>query len=141
MTMNVEEIPNWVPSTVKKLAVWFYGFDDDLVWRLVADPQMKTVWQYLRRAQPVDFAIADDYSQLFLQLGVSQTDLTKQERACALFFWFVVLELGVRRTAATRQDVENSVSRPGVPRRSNAAWLLAPLAAAAPIAILRERYQ
>ena len=28
--MNVEEIPNWVPSTVKKLAVWFYGFEDQL---------------------------------------------------------------------------------------------------------------
>jgi hypothetical protein len=109
--MNVEEMPNWVPSTVKKLAVWFYGFDDDLVWRLVADPQMKSVWQYLlRRAQPVDSAIADDYSQLFLQLGVSQMDLPKQERACAIFFWFVVLELGVRRTAATRQDIANSVA-------------------------------
>ena len=111
MMMNVEEIPNWVPSTVKKLAVWFYGFEDDLVWRLVADPQMKSAWQYLlRRAQPVDSAIAEDYSKLFLELGVSETSVSVQERTCAIFFWLVVMELSVQGTAATRQDIENSVA-------------------------------
>jgi hypothetical protein len=138
--MNVEEMPNWVPSTVKKLAVWLYGFEGDLVRRLVADPQMKSVWQYLlRRAQPVDSAIADDYSQLLLQLGVSEMSISVQERTCAIFFWLVVMELSVQRTAATEQDIENCVA-PGVPRRSNAGWLLAPLAAAAPMSS-RKRYQ
>jgi hypothetical protein len=108
--MNVEEMPNWVPSTVKKLAVWFYGFEDDLVWRLVADPQMKSVWQYLRRAQPVDSATAENYSKLFLELGVSEMSVSVQERTCVIFFWLVVMELSVQRTAATRQDIENSVA-------------------------------
>jgi hypothetical protein len=41
--MNAEEIPNWVPATVKKLAVRLSGFDDELVRRLVTDPKMKNV--------------------------------------------------------------------------------------------------
>jgi hypothetical protein len=109
--MNVEEMPNWVPSTVKKLAVWLYGFEGDLVRRLVADPQMKSVWQYLlRRAQPVDSASADDDSQLLLQLGVSEMSVSVQERTCSIFFWLVVIELSVQRTAATEQDIENCVA-------------------------------
>ena len=54
--MNAEEIPNWVPASVKKLAVRVSGFDDELVRRLVTDPKMENVWQYLLlRAQPMDF--------------------------------------------------------------------------------------
>ena len=52
-TMNAEEIPNWVPATVKKLAVKF-RFAVAIVQGLVTDPKMKSVWEYLLlRAQPV----------------------------------------------------------------------------------------
>ncbi len=60
--MNAEEIRkirNWVPASVKTLAVRVSGFDDELVRRLVTDPKMKSVWQYLRRAQPMDSEFAD----------------------------------------------------------------------------------
>ena len=108
--MKAEEIPNWVPSTVKKLAVTF-RFEEELVRRLVTDPKMKNVWQYLRRAQPVSSEIADDDSKLLLELwGVPEMGVSVQEQACALFFWFVVMELLVPRTAATRQDIENLVA-------------------------------
>ena len=108
-TMNAEEIPNWVPATVKKLAVGCLGSTDDLVRRLVTDPKMKSVWQYLRRAQPMDSEIANSKTiQEFLR--VSETPISVQEQTCAVFFLSVVNELCTPRAATTRQDIENLVA-------------------------------
>jgi len=107
--MNAEEIPNWVPATVKKLAVQF-RFEEELVRRLVTDPKMKSVWQYLlRRAQPVGSEFADSKSLLEVW-GVSEMGVSVQEQACAFFFWNVVIEMCAPRAATTRQDIENSVA-------------------------------
>jgi hypothetical protein len=84
--MNAEEIPKWVPASVKTLAVRASGFDDELVRRLVTDPRMKNVWQYLRRAQPMDSETADSKTiQEFLR--VSETPISLQEQTCAVFFF------------------------------------------------------
>jgi hypothetical protein len=110
MTMNAEEIPTWVPSAVKKLAVMFQ-FEEELVRRLVTDPTMKNVWQYLRRAQPVSSEIADIDSEFILKTwGVSDMGVSVQEQACALFFWRVVIEMCVPRTATTGHDIANLVA-------------------------------
>ena len=108
-TMNAEEIPNWVPATVKKLAVKF-RFAEELARRLVTDPKMKSVWQYLlRRAQPVDSEIElKIVPEIFL--GPSEMSVSGQEHACALFFLNVVIEMCVPRATTTRQDIENSVA-------------------------------
>jgi hypothetical protein len=118
--MNAEEIPNWVPAAVKKLAVQD-GFAEELVQsafaqelvqgrfaeeivfaqelvrRLVTDPKMKSVWQYLLRAQPV--------------VRVSEMGVSVQEQACAFFFQDVLTEMCRPTAATTRRDVENSVAR------------------------------
>ena len=106
--MNAEEIPNWVPAAVKKLAVQS-GFAEELVRRLVTDPKMKSVWQYLRRAQPVVSEIAGFGAALEFW-GVSEMGVSVQEQACALFFYFVVIEMCAPMAATTRQDIENSVA-------------------------------
>jgi hypothetical protein len=129
MVINAEEIPNWVPATVNKLAVrlsdgqcWCLGAspskkivrsgEEELVRRLVIDPKMKSVWQYLlRRAQPVCPEIVDEEASWTLETwGVCDMGVSVQERACALFFWFVVMEVCAPRTPATRQDIENFVA-------------------------------
>ena len=81
--MNAEEIPDWVPASVKTLAVRV-SLDDELVRRLVTDPKMKSVWQYLRRAQPMDSEFVESK---WLQgiLRVSETPISVQEQTCALF--------------------------------------------------------
>ena len=107
--MNAEEIPNWVPASVKKLAVQF-GFADELVRRLVTDPKMKNVWQYLlRRAQPMDSEIAHFGAALEFW-RVSEMGVSVQEQACAFFFWYAVIEMCAPMAATTRQDIENSVA-------------------------------
>ena len=108
--MNAEEMPDWVPVTVKKWAVKF-GVADELVRRLVTDPKMKSVWQYLlRRAQPVCSEIPDEFKLTAIFLGPSETSVSVQEQACALFFLHVVLELCGQWAATTRQEIENSVA-------------------------------
>jgi hypothetical protein len=108
--MNTEEIPNWVPASVKKLAVRVSGFDDELVRRLVTDPKMKNVWQHLlRRAQPVGSEIADS-KWIQELLRVSETPISVKEQTCAVFFLYVINELSAPRAATTRQDIENLVA-------------------------------
>jgi hypothetical protein len=82
----------------------------------------------------------NSHAKMAPDMGVSEMSVSVQERTSAIFFWLVVMELSVQRTAATEQDIENCVA-PGVPRRSNAGWLLAPLAAATPMVSSRKRYQ
>jgi hypothetical protein len=127
--MNAEEMPNWVPPTVNKLAVrlsdgqcWRLGAspskksgrsgEEELVRRLVTDPKMKSVWEYLlRRAQPVCPEIVDEETSWTLETwGVCDLGVSVQERACALFFWFVIMEVCASRMPATRQDIENFVA-------------------------------
>jgi hypothetical protein len=124
--MDAEEIPDWVPTTVNRLAIrmsegqcWRLGSskhsvlqgEAELLRRLVTDPKMKGVWQYLRRAQPVYLAIVDEETSWTLATwGVCDMHVSVQERACALLFWFVVIELSAPRTPATRQDIENFVA-------------------------------
>jgi hypothetical protein len=84
--MNAEEIQDWVPASVKTLAVRVSGFDDELVRRLVTDPKMENVWQYLRRAQPMASEIADSKTLQEL-LQVSETPISVQEQTCAFFFF------------------------------------------------------
>jgi hypothetical protein len=107
--MNAEEIQDWVPASVKTLAVRVSGFDDELVRRLVTDSKMKSVWQYLRRAQPMDSEIADSKSIQEI-LRVSETPISVQEQTCAVFFLCVVKELRDPRAVTTRQDIENLVA-------------------------------
>jgi len=108
--MNAEEIPNWVPASVKKLAVRVSGFDDELVRRLVTDPKMENVWQYLLlRAQPMDSEVADS-KWIQELLRVSETPISVQEQTCAVFFLYVINELSAPRAATTRQDIENLVA-------------------------------
>jgi hypothetical protein len=107
--MNAEEIPKWVPASVKTLAVRVSGFDDELVRRLVTDPKMKNVWQYLRRAQPMDSETADSKTiQEFLR--VSETPISLQEQTCAVFFLYVINELCAPRAATIRWEIENLVA-------------------------------
>ena len=86
--------------------------EEELVRRLVIDPKMKSVWRYLlRRAQPVCSEIVDEEASWTLETwGVCDMGVSVQERACALFFWFVVMEVCAPRTPATRQDIENFVA-------------------------------
>ncbi len=98
--MDADEIPNWVPSAVKQLAVTF-KFEEELVRRLVTDPRMKDVWQYLRRPPPAGPEISDIDSKLLLEVwGVSAMDVSVQEQACVLFFSNIVIELCFPKTAA-----------------------------------------
>jgi hypothetical protein len=107
--MNAEEIPNWVPASVKTLAVRGSWFDDELVRRLVTDPKMKSVWQYLRRAQPMDSETAD--SKMIQELlRVSETPISVPEQTCAVFFLYVVNELCPPKAVRIRQDIENLVT-------------------------------
>ena len=109
--VNAAEIPNWVPAIVKKLAVGFrVRSAEELVRRLVTDPKMKTVWQYLlHRAQPADSEFANSKTiQEFLL--VSEPPISVQEQTCAVFFLWVVNELCTPRAATTRQDIENLVA-------------------------------
>ncbi len=107
--MNAEEIPNWVPAAVKKLAVQF-RFSEELVRRLVTDPKMKSVWHYLlHRAQPVGSEFAGFGAALEFW-GLSEIGVSVQEQACALFFQNVVIEMCAPMAATTRQDIENLVA-------------------------------
>ena len=109
-TMNAEEIPNWVPATVKKLAVQF-RFEEELVRRLVTDPKMKSVWRYLlRRAQPVGSEFADEFKMAPGSLGRIRDGRLGAGTGVRLFFWNVVIEMCAPRAATTRQDIENSVA-------------------------------
>lgn len=67
-----EQIPAWVPTAVKAIAAAIPIGAEDMKLRLLIDPRMKDVWQYLSRAPVSAAALAALPSRASWRIGASK---------------------------------------------------------------------
>jgi hypothetical protein len=83
----------------------------DIANRLLTDPQMKTVWHYLKRVKVETSALETlPLNQRLSNWGIDDYNVSANGHACAAFLAHIVLELGVPKEAATRFDVSDLIA-------------------------------
>jgi hypothetical protein len=105
--LRADEIPDWVPTPVKSLAlVEALPVRPQLRKRLASDERMKSVWKALMSKDVNADAVASIDSLYRLGTwGVSDFNLTEQDRACVAVFAFTAIEFNQQRVAWTQKDI------------------------------------
>jgi hypothetical protein len=104
--VRAEDIPSWVPLSVKSMASQVGGPGGGIRQRLLTDPRMKKVWQVLQSR-----GVGKSWLDSVKNLGtwyIPENGLTLQDIACAAFFFYATVELGDPRFAYTRAKMEVS---------------------------------
>ena len=106
--VRAEAILDCVPESVKCMAAAIeIGKDIGLL--LMTDKRMDSVWRELQKqakANGVEIAMRALNSRYRMQKwGVSELGISLPDRACAAFYSWVVIELGVPKESATRQGI------------------------------------
>jgi hypothetical protein len=112
--MRAEDIPDWIPSVIKEMALAI-PVGETISRRLLTDLGMKGVWKYLqsREVNPTALAALKSWQRLEnwdipIQgpLRQDQKDVSLQDRACAAFFAYAVVEFSNHREIWTRQEAQ-----------------------------------
>jgi len=112
-------IPDWVPNAVKSIAL-AAELGGEVRKRLATDPRMKAVWIELKQAcrdsdkknpNSTRTALDNFGSQHHLRTWGIYPYVPIDDQACAAFFSYAALELGVRRHCWTRADAKKIAKR------------------------------
>jgi hypothetical protein len=104
-----EDIPSWVPLSVKCMASVLPG---DIRQRLLTDPRMEKVWQVLQRMEVNKSGLDSvDSFQRLRAWDIPEDGLSSQDLACAAFFCYAVTKLSSPPPVITRAQIEDLVKR------------------------------
>ena len=108
-SIRAEDIPSWVPLSVKSMASQVGICRGGIRQRLLTDPRMKKVWQVLQSR-----GVSKSWLDCVKDLGTWYTPengLTLQDVACAAFFFYAAAKLGDPCLVYTRAEMELSAKR------------------------------
>jgi hypothetical protein len=107
--------PDWVPPLMVSLASAMRPFGQEIVDRLLTDPQMESVWRILR-AKSVDQAALEKLPpnlrlDNWVEASLETRDATANDAACAAFFAYAVIIFTLGNRSVKEQDIKREMSR------------------------------
>lgn len=110
---SVEEIPRWVPDSVKRtaLAMATCGMEVGFAHRLLSDTRMESVWKEIHKQARMldDRQLENGLAALVGPVrmedwGLCKFEFSLPEQVCAAFFCSLVIELGNKRELGMELD-------------------------------------
>lgn len=110
MHLKPEDIPDWVPSPVKRMAMAMgLAYEGTVAHRLLTDPRMKSVWRELKNHEITPDALASlEQRERMSNWDISDLKDSLQDQAYAAFYARVAIEFCSPRIVASRVDVKKS---------------------------------
>jgi hypothetical protein len=110
MHLKAEDIPDWVPSSVKSMAMAVHiSYEGTVAHRLLTDPRMKSVWRELKKQEITRDALASlEPRERMSTWDITDRKLSPQDQACAAFYARVAIEFCSPRIVRTREQAKKS---------------------------------
>jgi hypothetical protein len=110
MHLKPEDIPEWVPLPVKRMAMAMgLAYEGTVAHRLLTDPRMKSVWRELKNHEITPDALASlEQRERMSNWDISDPNDSLQDQAYAAFYARVAIEFCSPQIVASRVDVKKS---------------------------------